>query len=153
VFNAFHGVAHAGTRVTRWLTTARVVWRGMNSDMVARVRDCQHCCRGKVTGQPAALVHPIHVPSKRFSHVHIDLVGLLPVAEDGSTYILTMVDRSTRWLEAIPLHTMEAKVCVVAFINTLVACYSVREAVTSVGGAVPESPDQSHLHHGIPPPE
>jgi hypothetical protein len=87
-----------------------------------------------LTGHPAAPVQPIHVPSKRFSHVHIDLVGLLPVAEDGSTYILTMVDRSTRWLEAVPLCTMEAKVCVVAFINTLVACYGKPEAMTTDGG-------------------
>jgi len=56
-------------------------------------------------------VHPIQVPTNRFSHVHIDLMGPLLVAEDGSTYILTMVDGSTRLLEAVPLSTMEAKVC------------------------------------------
>jgi hypothetical protein len=94
----------------------------MNSDVASWVRDCQQCCRGKVTGQPAALVKPIHVPGKRFSHLHVDLVGPLPVAEDGSTYIFTMVDRSTRWLEAVPLRNMEAKTCVEAFINTWVAC-------------------------------
>ncbi len=131
MFNAFHGLAHAGTHVTRRLIAARPVWRGMRA---VWERDCQHCCRGKLTCHPAAPVQPIHVPSKRFSHVHIDLVGLLPVAEDGSTYILTMVDRSTRWLEAVPLCTMEAKVCVVVFINTLMACYGVLEAVTTDGG-------------------
>jgi transposase InsO family protein len=42
-----------------------------------------------------------------------------------------MVDRSTRLLEAVPLRTMEAKVCVEAFINTWVARYGVPEAVTT----------------------
>jgi transposase InsO family protein len=74
------------------------------------------------------------VPGKRFSHVHVDLVGPLPVAEDGSTYIFTMVDRSTRWLEAVPLRTMEAKTCMEAFINTWVAYYGVPEAVTTDRG-------------------
>jgi hypothetical protein len=97
VFYTFLSLAHAGTRVTQRLVAARAVWRGMNSDVAAWVRDCQQCCRGKVTGQPAAPVQPIHVPGKRFSHMHVDLVGPLPVAEDGSTYIFTMVDRSTRW--------------------------------------------------------
>jgi hypothetical protein len=106
----------------------------MNSDVASWVRDCQQCCRGKVTGQPAAPVQPIHVPGKRFSHVHVDLVGPLPVAEDGSTYLFTMVDRSTRWLEAVPLRNMEAKSCVEAFINTWVARYGVPEAVTSDRG-------------------
>jgi transposase InsO family protein len=134
VFDAFHSLAHAGTRATRRLIAARAVWRGMNSDVASWVRDCQQCCRGKVTGQPAAPVQPIHVPGKRFSHLHVDLVGPLPVAEDGSTYIFTMVDRSTRWLEAVPLRNMEAKTCVEAFINTWVARYGVPEAVTTDRG-------------------
>jgi hypothetical protein len=100
VFNAFHNLAHAGTRATRCLIAARAIWRGINSDVAAWVRDCQACCRGKVTAQPAAPVQPIAVPAKRFSHVHLDLVGPLPVAANGSTYLLTMVDRTTRWLEA-----------------------------------------------------
>jgi hypothetical protein len=114
VFSAFHSLAHAGTRATRRLIAARAVWR--NSDVAAWVRDCQACCRGKVTTQPAAPVQPIAVPVKRFSHVHLDLVGPLPVAADGSTYLLTMVDRTTRWLEAAPLRTKEAAVCADAFI-------------------------------------
>ena len=118
VFNAFHGLAHAGARATRRLLAARVVWRGMNSDVAAWIRDCQQCCRGKVTTQPAAPLQPIDVPVKRFNHVHIDLVGPLPVAEDGSTYLLTVVDWTTRWLEAVSLRSMEAAVCADTFIGT-----------------------------------
>jgi hypothetical protein len=134
VFNAFHGLAHAGARATRRLLAARVVWRGMNSDVAAWIRDCQQCCRGKVTSQPAAPVQPIDVLAKRFNHVHIDLVGPLPVAEDGSTYLLTMVDRKTRWLEAVPLRSMEAAACTDASIGTWVARYGVPAVVTTDRG-------------------
>jgi transposase InsO family protein len=134
VFNAFHNLAHAGTRATRRLIAARAVWRGMNSDVAAWVRDCQACCRGKVTAQPAAPIQPIAVPAKRFSHVHLDLVGPLPVAADGSTYLLTMVDRTTRWLEAAPLRTMEAVTCADAFIATWVTRYGVPATVTTDRG-------------------
>lgn len=134
VFEAVHGLAHAGTRATRRLLSARVVWRGMNSDVTAWVKDCQQCCRGKVTSQPAAPVQPIPVPTKRFSHIHIDLVGPLPVAEDGSTYILTMIDRSTRWLEAAPLRSMEAAVCADAVINTWITRYGVPTTITTDRG-------------------
>jgi hypothetical protein len=61
VFNAFHSLAHAGTRATCLLIVAMAVWRGMNSDVAAWVRDCQACCRGKVTAKPAAPVQPIGV--------------------------------------------------------------------------------------------
>jgi transposase InsO family protein len=130
VFEAFHGLAHAGTRATRRLIATRAVWRGMNSDVTAWIRDCQHCNRAKVTSQPAAPVQPIELPAKRFSHVQLDLVGPLPVTEDGSTYLLTMVDRSTRGLEAVPLRSMTASVCADAFIHTWMARYGVPGIVT-----------------------
>ncbi len=123
VFNVFHGLAHAGARATHRLLAAWVVWHCINSDVAAWIRDCQQCCRGKVTSQPAAPVQPIDVPAKRFNHVHIDLMGPLPVAQDGSTYLLTMVDRTTRWLEDVPLRSMEAAACAEAFIGTWVARY------------------------------
>jgi hypothetical protein len=84
--------------------------------------------------QPATPVQPIDVQGKRFNHVHIELVGPLLVAEDGSTYLLTMVDRTTRWLEAVPLHSMEAAVCADAFIRTWVAPYGVPALVTTNKG-------------------
>jgi hypothetical protein len=61
VFNSFHGLAHAVTRATRHLLSARVVWRGMNPDVAAWIRDCQQCCRGKVTSQ---LATPLHISVK-----------------------------------------------------------------------------------------
>jgi hypothetical protein len=134
IFEAFHNLAYAGTRDSWRLIAARAVWRGMNYDVATWVRDCQQCCRGKVIGQQAAPVQPIHVPGKRFSHVQVDLVGPLPVVEDGYTYIFMMVDRSTHWLEAILLRTMEAKTCVEAFISTWVAHHGVPEAETTDRG-------------------
>jgi hypothetical protein len=56
-----------------------------------------------VTAQPAAAVEPIPVPARRFSRIHVDLVGPLPTSAAGHSYIFTAVDRSTRWLEAILL--------------------------------------------------
>jgi len=37
VFQAFHCLAHSGTRATRRPLAARVVWRGLNSDVTAWV--------------------------------------------------------------------------------------------------------------------
>jgi hypothetical protein len=50
---------------------------------------------------------PIPIPSRRFSHIHIDLVGPLPSSQ-GHTHILTVMDRTTRWAEAVPLPSTSA---------------------------------------------
>ena len=134
VFIAFHELAHSGIRATRRLMAARVVWRGMSSDIAAWCKDCQQCARGKVSPQPAAPVQPIPVPQRRFSHVHVDIVGPLPTSSEGFSYLLTMVDRSTRWLEAVPMETISAQKCADTFISTWVARYGVPATITSDQG-------------------
>ena len=131
VFLAIHGVAHPGTRATRRLVSARVIWRGMASDLAAWCRSCQACQRAKVTKQPAAPVQPIPIPQRRFSHVHVDLVGPLPASAAGFIYIFTIIDRTTRWLEAIPLKDMTASTCTSVFMASWVARFGVPATVTS----------------------
>ena len=49
----------------------------------------------------------IPVPGCRFSHMHVDLVGLLPASE-GCMYLFTIIDCTTRWAEAVLLATTSA---------------------------------------------
>jgi hypothetical protein len=44
-------------------------------------------------------------------HIHIDLVGPLPQS-CGHTFLFTIVDRTSRWPEAIPLQSTTAEECV-----------------------------------------
>jgi transposase InsO family protein len=63
--------------------------------------------------------------------VHVDLVGPLPTLAEGFKYLFTMVDRSSRWLEA---QTMAAEDCVDALISSWVARFGVPTIVTSDQG-------------------
>ncbi len=53
--------------------------------------------------------------------MHVDLVGPLPASAEGFKYLFTMVDRSSRWLEAVPLKSMAAEDCVDVLISAWVA--------------------------------
>jgi len=134
LFDAVHGLAHPGMRATRRLMAARAVWVNMNKDVNAWCRVCQQCARAKLHRQPAATLQPIPIPRPRFSHVHIDLVGPLPVAATGHRFLFTMVDRSTRWIEAIPLQSSEAATCAEAFIAGWLARFGVPARITSDQG-------------------
>jgi len=117
VFAAFHELAHAGTRATKRLMTASVMWRCINSDVAAWVKNCQQCERAKVSRQHTAAVQPIAIPARRFTHIHVDIIGPLPAATRGSRYLFTVVDRSSRWLEALPTQNITAATLVAGWIS------------------------------------
>jgi transposase InsO family protein len=134
IFSAVHGLAHPGIRASRRMLTSRFVWVGLSKDVAAWCKDCQQCARGKVHKQPAAPVHAIPVPQHRFTHVHVDLVGPLPTSAEGYRYLFTMVDRTSRWLEAVPLKVMDAAACAATFIASWVARFGVPARLTSDQG-------------------
>jgi hypothetical protein len=134
IFDAVHNLAHPGIRATRQLILSRFVWPGLASQVAAWCRDCQQCQRAKVTSQPASPPGLITNPIQRFSHIHIDLVGPLPASREGFTHLFTVVDKSTHWVEAIPLRSTSAACCAEAQVSSWVARFGVPEQVTSDRG-------------------
>ena len=64
----------------------------------------------------------IPVPLHQFSHVHVDLVGPRPRTAEGHTHLLTVVDQTTKWDEAIPLQTTAQVVAVYFVANWVARC-------------------------------
>ncbi len=50
-------------------------------------------------------------------------------------YLLTMVDRTSRWLEVVPLRAISAASCVDAFLSHWAARFGVPETLTSDRGS------------------
>ncbi|MFO0002781.1 MAG: transposase family protein, partial [bacterium] len=75
----------------------------------------------------------IPVPVRRFSHLHVDLVGPLP-RSSGFSYLFTMVDRTTRWPEAVPLASTTAADCAAALLQGWIHRFGVPGTITSDRG-------------------
>ncbi len=131
----------------------RVVWPGMALDLAAWCRDCQLCARGKASPQHTAPVQPIPIPEWHFTHMHVDLVGPLPTSAEGFKYLFTMVDRSSRWLEATPLQTMAAEDCVDARVSSCQPSSLQTRAASSppLCGPHQAAGDQARADHRLPP--
>jgi hypothetical protein len=95
IFLHFHTLGHPGIRATRRLISSRFVWPHMVSDLNQWSRECLSCQKAKIHTHISPPSQPIPIPSRRFSHIHIDLVGPLPPSQ-GHTHILTIIDRNPK---------------------------------------------------------
>jgi hypothetical protein len=112
IFDHFHNVAHPGRPASRRIISSRFVWRGLSSDVTGWACRCLACQRGKIHRHTCLVPQPIPIPipQRRFSHLHVDLVGPLQYSNNFN-YIFTIIDRTSKWMEAIPLSKSSAAAC------------------------------------------
>ena len=139
VFSNLHGLGHPSHRATKPLINTRFVWHGMNIDIAKWCRSCKLSCQtANVLRHNTPVFGKFTEPTERFDHVHIDIVGPLPYA-NGFRYLLTCVDRFTRWPEAIPIVDIRAETVADAFFSGWIAHYGTPATITTGRGAQFES--------------
>ena len=130
--DTFHQLNHPGPKATAQKVNERYYWPNLMGEVQKRVRKCHDCQSIK----PGAAIKPFmdnRPVGARFEDVQVDVVGPLPPSE-GYTHLLTMVDRATNWLEAVPLREASARSCAEAFSLTWIASKGIPSRTTSDNG-------------------
>ena len=110
---------HMGIKKTTDKIQSAFYWPGIQGDVTRFCKSCgvwqKTVSKGSVPKVPLEKMPLIDKPFKR---VAIDLVGpISPSSEDGHRYILTLVDLSTRYPEAVPLRNIDTETLAEALVD------------------------------------
>ena len=133
VFEVIHNLGHPGVERTRQSVAAKFVWPSMREDTSKWARECLTCQRSKVSRHTVPPIGDFKVPNRRFEHWNIDLVTLPP--SNGFRYLLTAVDRFTRWPIAVPIPDISAETVMDALAHGLVASFGIPSSITTDRGS------------------
>ena len=87
LFLSLHCLSHPGVHASQKLLSSKFVWPGMPKDVGLWTRSCLCCQQSKIQSHVKSPIPSIPVPGRRFSHMHLDLVGPVPYCQ-GFCYLL-----------------------------------------------------------------
>ena len=105
-----HLAGHFGMHKTMKRIGQHFFWPRMKNDIRRYVQTCEVCQKVGKPNQviPKAPLIPIPVVNEPFQEVIIDIVGPLPRTRSGHEYLLTLMDRMSKYPEAIPVRSIKS---------------------------------------------
>ena len=108
-FKNTHEIAHMGIKFTIKQMTRLYVWPNIKRDITIWTRACFECQRQKIFKHNVPNIESFkNNESEKNLSWNIDVVGPLPEI-DNFKYILTIVDRFSRFVDAYPMENQTAK--------------------------------------------
>lgn len=148
IIQQLHGLAHPGRKNTIKFVASRYYWPRMKKDIEKFVKNCLICQQNKTHRHNKSPFQAYAPPNSRFEHINIDIVGPFPIT-DNMKYCLTIIDRFSKWPEAVAISDMTAPTVAIALTKHWFANFGIPLRITSDQGRQFESDLFHELKHTL----
>ncbi len=129
--NCFH---HQGVIRTQNTIKEYFHWDQMRPSIQQELDKCSACNLSKKKQQKHKGQRYPRIATRPFETISCDLVGALPITDKGNRYILTIMDRFTRYTVAVPLQRQTAEAVIQALLENWIYIYGAPEKILSDNG-------------------
>ena len=130
---------HLGIKKTVSKIRQAYYWPGLQNDVRSYIGGCEKCAKRK--NPIPTRVAPMQVVRSGYpmERIAMDILGELPVTENGNKYILVISDYFTKWTESFAMPNMEARTCAKILVQEVVSRFGVPTKIHSDQGRQFES--------------
>lgn len=137
-FHSVHDLSHPGIKCSKQMVKQKFFWPNMDRDVAKWARACPRCQKVKITRHTISDVGKFE-RADRFQWLHIDLVGPLPISQEGQKYCVTLIDRATGWPELVAVQNITAETVARAVFESWISRFGCPTKLTSDQGRQFES--------------
>ena len=125
---------HQGRDRTTDFMKRKYFWFGLTTDIRNYVKTCKYCqmCKADADNRAGPMI--LNEATYPFQSICIDLVGPLPPTEDDFEYILTIIDRYSNYVAAVPLKDVTAITVMIELWNNWICAFGVPETILTDRG-------------------
>ncbi|XP_045810928.1 uncharacterized protein LOC123905369 [Trifolium pratense] len=130
--------SHQSGHKMKWLLFRQgMYWPSMLKDCIDFAKGCQECQKhAGIQHVPASELHSIVKPWP-FRGWALDLIGeIRPASSKNQKYIIVGIDYFTKWIEAIPLPSVEQEEVISFIQNHIIYRFGIPETITTDQGSV-----------------
>ena len=131
--------AHLGVTKTLARIRQRYYWPGLQSDTRSYIAGCEKCSKRKSPQMKRKAPMTLVESGLPMDRIATDILGELPITDDGNKYILVISDYFTKWTESFPMPNMEAATVARIVVEEVVSRFGVPSTIHSDQGRQYES--------------
>jgi len=111
---------HLGPAKTLERVRSRFYWCGLRKDTYHLCHICDDCAKRKRPGKHPVATKQQYNVGEPFEMVTVDIMGSLPTSYDGNKYMLVISDYFTKWCDAYPIASQDARTVAKVLFHNLV---------------------------------